>query len=183
MGRADLAVRVLVRPCWLAERLERLRVELDRQRRLGHRDVTATELLQVDVRVVEAVDVAHRHDALEERTAGIGAEAEMELALARVVQVVAGHEAAAVGHLAVAEAERVQHCRAVEPVLDRLAGAVHQRGGHAHERALEPGRHGPGDGHRVDVDLLVEAAESGAAGGLARDRRHAILLNSPIWTV
>ena len=71
-------------------RLERPAVELDRDRRLGHRDEPLAELRQVDVRVVAQLRREHRRHPLEERPAGIGRElrvADLSAFLGRTVGV------------------------------------------------------------------------------------------------
>ena len=73
----EVRVRRRQRPRHLpgdARRGERLGVELDRDRRLGHRDETLAELDEVDVAVVGERRPEQRHRPLEQRAARIGGE-------------------------------------------------------------------------------------------------------------
>ena len=120
-----------------AGRLERLGVELDRDRRLGHRDEALAELDQVDVGVVGELRREHRAHALEERPARVGGELRVA-DLARVAGGAVGaglEEAARVGDRAVADREPVQHREAVEPVVHRALAHLPLRRAGADQRA------------------------------------------------
>jgi hypothetical protein len=144
-----------------AERLERLGVELDRHRRLGHGDVALADLRQVHVRVVRLIRREHGLHALEQRPAGIGGEAAVApLPFLGVAVGDAVDEAAAVGDPAVAEPEAVQHGEAVEPVVEPARADLELRGRHAHQGAAQPGGQLAGDRQAVDRRLLLEAREA-----------------------
>ena len=145
----------------VTDRVERLRVELDRQRRLRHRDVALADARQIHVRVVREVRREDRLHALEQRAAGVGGEAAVaDLALSGVAVGAALEETALVGDGTVREAEAVQHRDPVEPVRHAPVADLEQRRRDAHERAGQPGRHLPADGQAVDRHLLVEALEA-----------------------
>ncbi len=144
----------------VAERLERLGVELDRQRRLGHGDVALADAGQVHVRVVGGFGREDRLHALEQRAAGVGAEAAGQAALLGLGVGVAADEAALVGDLPVGEAEAVEHGQAVEPVVDPPLAHLELGGRHAHERAAEPGGQRAAHGQALHRRLLLEALEA-----------------------
>ena len=133
--------------------LERLGVELDRDRGLGHRDEALAELGQVHVGVVGELRREHRAHALEERAARVGGELGV-LDLARVASGAVGaglEEAARVGDRAVADPEPMEHRQAVEPMVHRALADLPLRRAGADQRALEPGGQLPDERQRVDL--------------------------------
>ncbi len=149
--------------------LERLGVELDRDRRLGHRDEALAELHQVDVRVVGELGREHRRDAREQRAARVGGELRVgDLArLARGAIGVRLEKAARVGDLAAGDREAVQHREAVEPVVHRALADLPLRRAGAQQRALEPAGERPLDGQARDAGLVVERLEASSRRGRA----------------
>ncbi len=167
VGRRQLARRHVRRDLG---RLERARVELHRQRRLGHRDEALAELHHVDVRVVgdRVPGREHRLHALEQRAAGIGGELSVRdpSALARGAVGAALQVAVAVGHAPAVDREAVEHRKAVEPVAHlRPAFELELGGTGAQQRAGEPGGQLARDGKLVEGGLVLECREAERGGG------------------
>ena len=144
----------------VADRLERLGVELDRQRRLGHRDVALADAREVDVRVVGDVGREDRLHALEQRAAGVGREAAVApLALLRVLVGGAVEEAVRVRDLPVGEAEAVEHREPVEPVREPRPPTSSWAGVTRTSAPLSQAGTSPRTGSSLDRRLLVQARE------------------------
>ena len=141
--------------------LERRRVELNGQRRLGHRDEALPELNEVDVAVVGELRHEHREGALKERAAGVGRELrEGDLvAVARRGERLALEEAVRVGDPAVRDAEAVEHRQPVEPVPHLAPARLELRRTGADERPGEPDGDLALDRQGVDAGLGVESLE------------------------
>ncbi len=147
VGAAHRAAHAVL-PLHLPDRAERLAVELHRHRQLGHRHVAIAETGQVDVGVVVLRRREGGGHAAEQRPARVLAEApRVEAPLAGALQGLGLEEAARVAHPPLADAEGVEHRQAVEPVAQRHAADVEQRGRDAGQvaAAASPGpRPGPG---------------------------------------
>ena len=176
----DLRAVILV-----AERLQSLGIEADRQRRLGERDRLAAEEIDVDVAVVGVGRREDRGDALKQRAAWIRREPALRQ-LPRCFRVAKGaraQEAVAIGDAAVVEAEPVQHGEAVEPVIDGLPGEIEFGRPGAHERARKPARELARDRQGLDARLGIEIGEAHGIGSAVstshgavspRDRKQSI---------
>ncbi len=173
MGGRELSRRLIGNPC----RSQRFSVELDRDRRLGHRDEPLAELREVDVGVVGELRREHRADPLEERAAWVRRELRVgdPALVARRAVGAALEEAIRVGNLAAREREAVQHREAVDPMVHG-AVADHPLGrAGANQRSPEPGRKLAPHGEAVEMRLLLERIEAAAGvgeGGSVRDRAH-----------
>ena len=140
-------------------------VELDWERRLGQGEVALPEASHVDVRVVvDRARVKQRRDTLEERAAGVVAEADVvDAALARLAVAVGVEKAAAVADSAVGEGEHVEHRKPVEEVPGGLAADLIQGRRGANQRAGQPARDRAVHVQVVERKLLLHRAKAETA--------------------
>ncbi len=163
------------------ERVERLRVEGDRERGLGHRDVLLPELRQVDVAVVREIRGEQRRRPPEDRAAGIGGELAVgDLPFLGRAEGLGAQEAVRVGDLAAGEAEPVEHRQAVEPVPQTPLSDLVLGGPVSDQAARQPLGDRSLDGKRVELDLGLQGLEAQCvllAGYGLRLSRHFFLLD------
>ncbi len=158
--------------------VQRVRVELHRHRRLGHRDEALAQAGDVDVGVVgqRGAGVEEALHALEDRAARIGCELPVgDLAtLLRGPVGAALQVAPAVGHASAFDREAVEHRQAVEPVAHLVRSHLEAGRPGPQQRTHQPRRQLAADGELIDHALLLERGEperGRAAGRGARRPR------------
>ena len=146
----------------VADRVERLRVELHRHRRLGHRDVALADAREVHVRVVGDVRREDLLDALEDRAARVRREAAAGATRPpwRPGRRCSRGSGCRRTRLPSAKPKRFSIATPSNQWSSRLPADLEQRGRHAHERAGEPVGQLTRDRQPVDRRLLVLAREA-----------------------
>ena len=150
-----------------AARVEGRGIELDRQRRLGQREVVLAVGDDIDVGVVRGGGAEDRGDALQWRTVRVGIEFRTRDAV-RPFGLEKGRgaqKAVGVGDAAVGQREPVHHREPIEPVPVAVFADLEPGRPVAQERTAQPRRQRAADGQRVDGDLAVEAGEAEAVIG------------------
>ena len=143
--------------------VERVRVELHRHRRLGHRDEALSQTGDVDVGVVGqgGARVEQALHALEDRAAGVGG----ELPIGDLPTLLCGpvgaalQVAPAIGDTSAGDREAVEHREAVEPVVHPARAHLEAGRPGAQQRPLKPRRQLAEHGQLVDHALLLERGE------------------------
>ncbi len=146
-----------------AGRLQRVRVELDRERRLGHRDEALAEPGHVDVRVVWQGGLGEQGlDALEQRAARVGRKLAVDHSTLLAGGLVGAtlQKAVAVGDPPVFDREAVQHRQPVEPMAHPLLADLELGGTGAQQRARKPAWQLSGQLELIHDHLLLERREA-----------------------
>jgi hypothetical protein len=153
-----------------AARFEGRGIELDRQRRLGQREVVLAVGDDVDVGVVRTGGAENRGDALQRRAVRIGIEFRTRNAVRPFGLEKGGRaqEAVGVGDATVGQREPVHHREPIEPVPVAVFADLEPGWPVAQERAAQPRRQRPAHGQGVDDDLALEAGEAEAVTGRRR---------------
>src|SRR5260370_42058969 len=130
-----------------AERLERLRVEHDRQRDLGQRYEVIAQLTNADIRVVRHFTRKGRSEPLEEGTDRIGRKlcirnfARLPVRLIGLtLQIAVG-----IGNGAIVEGNTVEHGKTIKPMAILVLPYLELRRPGAQEGTREPGGKSPPD--------------------------------------